>query len=310
MYTIDKNVELIKNSTWRQWVQTAVQNNDLDALNVLYLLGGNILEDDNLIVIASKQGYFKIVKYLLDKGVDISRKGGMSLFEACKNGHIEIVELLCEFGADIDFQGGGPLRIAVSNGYHEIVEFLISKGADVTKRDNTPIHIAVHNNHTEIAKLLFKAGALIKKKDTLLCDACKADNEEMVNLLIAEGADVNHNAPLIYACKQGNINIVRSLIQAGANVALRHNLAIQTASSKGFVHIVEELIRYGANPLDSDGKAIKCAALLEELDTFKFYARIYKKDFLKKLIKDYFMTDKTDVTYCRLVRIINEYGLE
>lgn len=310
MYTVNENVERVKKTTWKEWFHTAVKNNDLNALNTLYMLGGNILEEKDLITIACKEGYLNIVEFLLDKGVDISHNGGLALMYACKNGYLKIVELLCEAGANIEYHEGGPLRAAVSSGHLDIVQFLINLGADVTTRDNTPMHIAVHKNHTEIAKILLQAGAKVEKKDKLLSDACKSGNLEMVRLLIGEGVDVNYNAPIIFACRQGNINIVRALIEAGANGTIRHNMPIQVASSAGNIHIIEELMKRGADPLDNSYKAIKNAIGREEDDVFKFYAKMYKKDFLKKLIKDYLMTDENDRSYCRFIAIIDKYGLD
>ncbi|KAI1645468.1 ankyrin repeat-containing domain protein [Daldinia loculata] len=94
---------------------------------------------------------------------------------------------------------------------------------------------------------------------TLLDTAVLTGNEEMVQVLLDAGADVNaraktgfldrNNSPLHVACQLGLIDMVRLLLDAGADVNLpiaNGITALHTASMRGFASICKLLIKHGA----------------------------------------------------------------
>lgn len=97
------------------------------------------------------------------------------------------------------------------------------------------------------------------ERTPLLCVAIKANNAQIVQLLLDKGADVNFPAtrgvkftPIQLAAKMGYYEIVLTLINRGANVDAPATdagggTAVQLASIGGFVGIVELLLRKGAN---------------------------------------------------------------
>ena len=117
-------------------------------------------------------------------------------------GHKEIIEELEDIGNDF-FQNMYPIHIAARFGYKEIVEALIENGAD--------INIKGHFGYTA------------------LHEACqKYDNIDTIKVLIENGADVNikneiKKTALYYACERGNEEIVDILIKNGANLGLEPN---------------------------------------------------------------------------------------
>jgi ankyrin repeat protein len=80
-------------------------------------------------------------------------------------------------------------------------------------------------------------------------------NLEILNMLIAAGADVNRPneykiAPLATAAEQGNTEIVAALLKAGAKVNARNThggTALQVAVLRGYTEIVKMLIAAGAD---------------------------------------------------------------
>ena len=90
------------------------------------------------------------------------------------------------------------------------------------------------------------------ERGTALLDACLRGRLDVVRLLLELGADIddnNHN-PLIEACTFRRIDIVRLLISYGANVNARnHNghTSLGVACGCGFDDIVEVLLNHGAD---------------------------------------------------------------
>ncbi|VDP18665.1 unnamed protein product [Onchocerca flexuosa] len=139
------------------------------------------------LVIAARNGHFDVVKYLLEKGADISVTGTVSfdgeiipgapvLWAAAAAGHLEIVRYLVEeAGADINQttqSNSSPLRGACYDGHYDIeynlfykihlVEYLVKKGADIelaNRHGHTPLMIAAFKMRTNIVRFLLKHGA-------------------------------------------------------------------------------------------------------------------------------------------------------
>lgn len=140
---------------------------------------------------------------------------------------------------DKDFfpQGTTPLMIASFYGYIDSVKNLISKGAnvnaqtdfsenDIFEYSQTALSYAVDKNQTEIVKILLDNKAKVsndQKGSTPLVSACANGNIDIVKMLITHGADVNIPAgedftPLFAATINNKPEIVEILVEAGANL--------------------------------------------------------------------------------------------
>ena len=90
--------------------------------------------------VAAKQGHFEIVKFLIDKGIDIDAKGGTfdasALNLAAGAGQLEIVKYLIDSGAELDesLAKRNPLFGAIYGGHKEVVELLVDSGIDISIR--------------------------------------------------------------------------------------------------------------------------------------------------------------------------------
>jgi cytohesin len=163
---------------------------------------------------AVKHGNVPAVRALLASGVDVDR----SLFKE----YIRVVYVWDDFG---------PLHLAAAEGWLPVVKALIQAGANVDNlyadddeyehsyyphiRSETPLCLAAGNGRVDICLELIKAGADVRLNAPLR-DAAAVGNA---------GADVNclrlGSAPLETAAGHGHVEIVKALIQAGADVNIR-----------------------------------------------------------------------------------------
>lgn len=143
--------------------------------------------------------------------------------------------------------GATALHIAAREGHLSVAETLLAAGAwpdgrasDEDCEDPTPLHEASAQGGVEVAKALLKAGAgkdLLASFDkdgqaafrpflTALSCAVENGHLEVVRALVEAGADVNlvyedaceEIPPLVAAAKQGNADVALALLDAGADV--------------------------------------------------------------------------------------------
>eukprot|EP00730_Choanoeca_flexa_P006226 TRINITY_DN12112_c0_g1_i12.p2 TRINITY_DN12112_c0_g1~~TRINITY_DN12112_c0_g1_i12.p2 ORF type:complete len:347 (+),score=80.53 TRINITY_DN12112_c0_g1_i12:1316-2356(+) len=141
---------------------------------------------------------------LLKRVVNAKYDRVMSPFHtAVWNGVADKVKLLLKLGGDVQCKascwGDTPLHHTAAFGRVEAMQLLLAHQADVNavnKDDATPLHIAAETPGTsETARLLLAHGARHEAKDkdgnTPLHDACREGNLAVVRLLLQYGADPN-----------------------------------------------------------------------------------------------------------------------
>lgn len=124
---------------------------------------------------------------------------------AAKQGSLDYVRVLANSGIDVNIQDANnktPLIHAASNGKLAVVQFLLSHGAKkkIDHYDNkgeSALFHAINGKHRDVVKALIKAGANVNQYGIF--------KNELT-------------APLLEACEQGDTQILRDLIAAGADV--------------------------------------------------------------------------------------------
>jgi ankyrin repeat protein len=189
-----------------------------------------------------------------------------NLVRAADRGQLEIVKFLVERGVDVDatsVDGVTPLMYASQNGYLDIMEYLISKGADVNATpDNkvTPLIGAVRTGHFEAAEILLEAGAKVDAKDELdltsLMHASAYDYPEIADLLIEKGADMEAGdwfgtRPLMMAVYYDCDETTQVLIRRGADLNAQDTFgftALMMAAQHANYDMAWILLDMGADP--------------------------------------------------------------
>ncbi|WP_198295174.1 ankyrin repeat domain-containing protein [Brachyspira murdochii] len=240
----------------------------------------------NALMEAVRTDNIEIAKLLIENNSDINIKnkdGKNMIILACENGNEEMFNLLVANNADINEKsswGASALIYASEKGNINIMKYLIDNGIDVNGKadDNgdTPLLWAVTGeNPYEASKLLIENGANVNATNdggvapaTILA----ASTPEVVKLLKDNGADLDtkflyYYPPIAIAAGEGNLEIVKALVENGADVNYYPNdinyTAIFHAIDQHNYEVAEYLLKNGAdlniklNPPDIYGDDIK-----------------------------------------------------
>ncbi|MBG9787381.1 ankyrin [Brevibacillus laterosporus] len=205
---------------------TQVVNEEMDKLNRALLKAAN-------------QGDKEAISKLLADGADIDatdERGRTSVMIAVHTNQLELFTFLVEQGANInirDNQLDNPLLYAGAEGKLDFLKAAIAAGADTTitnRYGGTALIPAADRGHVEIVReLLMNSDVDVNHVNNLgwtaLLEAIILGNggknhQEIVNLLVEHGADVNLAdrsgvTPLQHAKKHGYQEMVDVLTSAG-----------------------------------------------------------------------------------------------
>ena len=203
---------------------------------------------------AADYGDIEVVQLLLKAGANVNGKNGNPICVASRSSNIELVKLLIKNGADVNAQEGTPIWLSAINGNIELAKLLIQAGADVNLPDNEPIRVAAREDHPEVALLLLKAGADVyanlPRHDSLIWWATARRYNDIVELLFEMGLSIdNHEAKeaFIHAIEKGYSEIVDIFVKNHFDVTIRNNIAIYFACSRENIEIVKMLLKAGAD---------------------------------------------------------------
>jgi ankyrin repeat protein len=146
-----------------------------------------------------------------------------------------------------------------------MTEVLLEAGANpnlASASGETPLLAAARTGDVGVAKLLMMGGAEVetrerRRQQTPLMWAVSGGHRDVVRLLIETGADVNATSgtgftPLMFAARQGDVDAARMLISAGADV--------QRAAADGATAL---MVAAGSLSLPDDGRERTAITLLD-----------------------------------------------
>ncbi len=213
----------------------------------------------NLAIIHKQTDIARIL--IRDADIDINDQGhnDMSALEnAISDGQVEAVRMLLQEGAN----GAGKLHSAITYGQKiEFVKMFIQEGDDVNavSYEHTPLMLAAECLSEEIVRILLDEGADVNAgKSALIIVAQQNDSSvEIVRMLIQAGVNVHAvdeqgNNALTYAARNGHVEIVKELLKAIGDVKLCDKRALIAAVKNGYVEVVKELLQAGMNVRDKN----------------------------------------------------------
>lgn len=265
----------------------------------------------NALMEAVRTGNIEIAKLLIEHNSDINIKnkdGKNMIMIACEKGNEEMFNLLIENNADINEKsswGASALIYASEKGNINIMQYLIDNGIDVNgKADyngDTPLLWAVTGkNPYEASKLLIENGADVNAaNDSGVAPATilAASTPKVVKLLKDNGADLDtkfldYYPPIAIAAGAGNLEIVKALVENGADVNYYPNdinyTAIFHAIDQHNYEVAEYLFKNGVDlnikmkPDNDYGRSIK-----ESYNVLEYAEAIQDKKMID-LVKKYY----------------------
>jgi len=250
-------------------MELAYEIGNKEIIKILQESGGKLdAKNTSALLEASANGHIEAVKELIAAGVDVniqaapprwlvstrgceapslySMTGQTALQKAAENGRLEIVKLLLAAGAEVEKKnvvGDTALMLASRWGHAEIVKELLKAGADAKAQNNcgkTALAIAKKAQQEAIVKILSNI-------DTTN-SAEKTNSEEIINIiqLLPDNPLPQEDKDFIRACSKNELDKVKSLLAAGANVDAATErseiTALMYASSMGYTEIIKTLI--------------------------------------------------------------------
>ncbi|KAK7502989.1 hypothetical protein BaRGS_00005615 [Batillaria attramentaria] len=264
------NVELVRSlfdagaKTPEAWVMISSMVDDKDC------------EGSTCLHLAVDNGHYEVAKLCIEKRAEVNRPRKHFMYPlhlAAMSGDIRIARLLVENSARIDVvndEQATALHKAASLNHVEVVKFLVDRGARINRRDKdnyTPLLLAATYGHVETVELLLQKGAdytAVDKYDKTAIYLAAEENQKGVleKLLsypqVKRLINVNEqydNSPLHIASQQGYLDVVRCLLDHGADLDSKNEeeqTPIHLAAKFGRTNIVREIIRHDKSVLNDE----------------------------------------------------------
>lgn len=244
---------LTESSVANEALLNAARTGDATSLATLLQQGSDVqaraADGSSALHWATLGGHHAAMRTLLAAGADASatdRYGTTPLSLAALNGDATTTELLLTAGATanaLDAAGESVLMTAVRTGNASVVNLLLDHGALVGYREPvfglTPLALAALEGHAELVTRLLQAGARVNAATRVgptppFILPCKGGCG-------SEGVGMNRGGvpdrgerpeveggmtPLLYAARDGNLEVARALVAAGADIELADGNAI------------------------------------------------------------------------------------
>lgn len=207
----------------------------------------NATEGTCLLLSAHANAPVALVERLLDMGADINhrqRYGFTALLFAVSGGYPEIAELLIRRGADVHLNnnifGTCPIHVAVNNGDTCITKLLLDSGSPLnprSARSMTPLMIASARGQLDLVELLLERGAPVNEQEGPPTSSDVIDSFTQVSQEVRQALSLPQvfeleifvervgrgSTALHMAVKQGDVEVVKTLMSYGADPNLRND---------------------------------------------------------------------------------------
>ncbi len=325
------NVEQI-DASGRTLTQVAIYWGNVDIAKILLKAGAKFhFLDEHSFGRAIYNRRLDVITFFIEMGIDVNLKfqedeNTTALIEAAQIGDIEIVKKLVESGSEVNAindKNDFALMNAASQGWQEIYDYLAPlTSPQLQKRAKKALDYGLIYRKRKDDKLL----------DKFMTSAATGDIEGVLRV-IKGGININafgenRTTALFVAANWGYIPVVRSLIEAGANVNLGEEdnketplmiAAARTALQKnkvyvggnGHIEVIKLLLKAGANvnARTSFGwTALMAAANAGSIEVVQLLLKAGANINHKDINKDTALSRAEEAGYFHIAQLLREAG--
>lgn len=181
---------------------------------------------------------------------------------------LDTIKSLVIQGVDVNYNSLVPIRSAIVNNRLDVIQFYIDHGISIHYND---LEDAI--KHANIKTLDFLLDQKIQYDDEN--DLTRAfdhivENYEIIELIISKGNIVFKNCALIVAVEKNKLEIVKLLVENGADAKTQDNAALICAVINGNLKIVKYLVSNGGNPHSDKYRILQNAISFNHWEIVKF----------------------------------------
>ncbi|KAL2674068.1 hypothetical protein Neosp_012514 [[Neocosmospora] mangrovei] len=217
------------------------------------------------LTLATRGGNDAIIRLLLDRGANANATatgGEPAVVYAARNADMTLLKLLLDHGANANataVDGEPAVVYAARNADMTLLKLLLDHGANAnaTATDSEPpVLIAARHRHISFPRLILERVAKIYtfrafNTTTPLIEAAYRGDDEMVRLILDSGANLNPRKgqgveALATAISMGHESTTRLLINRGVPVKGQY-APLNFAASSGYEGMVQLLLEHGAD---------------------------------------------------------------
>jgi ankyrin repeat protein len=237
----------------------AARAGDAELVQMLVYAGGNVKASTRLgaytpLMMAAQAGHSAAVAALIAGGSDVkstSTTGTTPLMFAAQSGDPRTVTMLLEAGADVNARetamGQTPLMFAAAHDRVEVVKLLIASGADVAATSKVVDLTKLSSPEEEFGQQ--RARAQNAGSGERPPDIAGVTRQYRYNELVGTSGGFS---ALHFAARQGHADVVKTLVEAGADVNQidpgDQSTPLVVATINGHFDIGTYLLDKGANP--------------------------------------------------------------
>ncbi|KAH7402056.1 ankyrin repeat-containing domain protein [Phaeosphaeria sp. MPI-PUGE-AT-0046c] len=243
-------------------LSVAASNNYLELVQLFLANGGDaglIMENGSTALVSSMNKIVstKVVEVLLASGTDANAKNGegtTALFTAIQANRVDLVAILLDNGANPNLPG--PKHPLWPSTYKpKVLQLLLARGADHKKTPGV-MELAASLKKLESVKILVEAGVSPNvRKDgvyTPLCSAIRDNSADIVEYLLANGADCNFKSaeyPTFKCITHKRLHFLPQIVAHGGDLSKPKGI-IETAVAHNDKEAILYLLDQGVNPND------------------------------------------------------------
>jgi hypothetical protein len=142
-----------------------------------------------------------------------------------------------------------PHEFAAKIGHAHIVDYLRQMGADIFAHESLAFLLAAENNNTEVVSLFLEIGVDLHDRNEALQSAAHVGHADMIRLLLDSGADASaySNIALYYATTNGHKEVVSLFLEKIGCQTANETARLLVAANKGQTQEIREALQAGAD---------------------------------------------------------------